>query len=209
MELYLIRHGETDYNKERKIQGSCDIPLNEYGRELARETAEGLKDIPFDVIFTSPLCRARETAEWIARGRQIPVYEDKRLQEICFGEYEGLCCGRRGYNVPDGGVFFDTFFFDTENYQAPPGGESFEDVISRTGAFLTELLQKREYQDKTVLLSTHGCALKAILANIYHTPVAEFWGEGVHKNCAVTHLSVKGTEFQMIEEGKIYYTPRK
>ena len=75
MELYLIRHGETDYNKERKIQGSCDIPLNEYGRELARETAEGLKDIPFDVIFTSPLCRARETAEWIARGRQIPVYE--------------------------------------------------------------------------------------------------------------------------------------
>ena len=106
MELYLIRHGETDYNKERKIQGSCDIPLNEYGRELARETAEGLKDIPFDVIFTSPLCRARETAEWIARGRQIPVYEDKRLQEICFGEYEGLCCGRRGYNIPDGGVFF-------------------------------------------------------------------------------------------------------
>ena len=68
---------------------------------------------------------------------------------------------------------------------------------------------KKEYQDKTVLLSTHGCALKAILANIYHTPVAEFWGEGVHKNCAVTHLSVKGTEFQMIEEGKIYYTPRK
>ena len=94
MELYLIRHGETDYNKERKIQGSCDIPLNEYGRELAKVTAEGLKDIPFDVIFTSPLCRARETAEWIARGRQIPVYEDKRLKEICFGEYEGLCCGR-------------------------------------------------------------------------------------------------------------------
>ena len=82
MELYLIRHGETDYNKERKIQGSCDIPLNEYGRELAKVTAEGLKDIPFDVIFTSPLCRARETAEWIARGRQIPVYEDKRLQVL-------------------------------------------------------------------------------------------------------------------------------
>lgn len=58
MELYLIRHGETDYNKERKIQGSCDIPLNEYGRELARETAEGLKDIPFDGDLYFPiLCR--------------------------------------------------------------------------------------------------------------------------------------------------------
>lgn len=62
MDIYLIRHGETDYNKARRIQGRCDIELNDYGRELAYLTAEGLKEVPFDVIFTSPLKRAKETA---------------------------------------------------------------------------------------------------------------------------------------------------
>lgn len=72
MELYLIRHGETDYNKERKIQGSCDIPLNEYGRELARETAEGLKDIPFDVIFTSPFMQGQGNRRVDRKGKTDP-----------------------------------------------------------------------------------------------------------------------------------------
>lgn len=65
MKLYLIRHGETDWNKEFKIQGSSDIELNEYGRELAFITREGLRHIPFDIAYTSPLKRAKETAEII------------------------------------------------------------------------------------------------------------------------------------------------
>ena len=59
MKIYLMRHGETDYNKNKMIQGQCDIELNEYGRELARITAEGLKEVPFDVVYTSPLIRAK------------------------------------------------------------------------------------------------------------------------------------------------------
>ena len=81
MKLYLIRHGETDWNKEFKIQGSSDIELNEYGRELAFITREGLRHIPFDIAYTSPLKRAKETAEIILGGRNIPLYEDKRVQE--------------------------------------------------------------------------------------------------------------------------------
>lgn len=69
MKLYLIRHGETDWNKEFKIQGSSDIELNEYGRELAFITREGLRHIPFDIAYTSPLKRAKETAEIILGGR--------------------------------------------------------------------------------------------------------------------------------------------
>ena len=65
MKIYFVRHGETDWNKDRKIQGQVNISLNEFGRHLARETAKGLKEIPFDVCFTSPLDRARETAEII------------------------------------------------------------------------------------------------------------------------------------------------
>lgn len=204
MDLYLIRHGETDYNKARRIQGHCDIELNEYGRELAKVTAAGLAEVPFDIVFTSPLVRASETAHIIAGEREIPIIEDIRIQEIGFGEYEGLCSGRQGYNIPDNKAFWN-FFFDTENYQVPPGGESFEEVMQRTGEFFAEIVSDKAYQDKTILISTHGCALKAILANVNHTPIKDFWGEGVHKNCAVTHLTVKNGKIETVEEGKIYY----
>ena len=82
MKLYLIRHGETDYNRNRRIQGQCDIPLNDYGRKLAYQTAEGLRDVPFDAVFTSPLVRAKETARIVMGERKLPFFEDDRIAEI-------------------------------------------------------------------------------------------------------------------------------
>ena len=73
MMLYIVRHGETDWNKAHKVQGRTDIPLNDYGRRLAGETAEGMKDIPIDLGFTSPLLRAKETAQIILKGRNVPL----------------------------------------------------------------------------------------------------------------------------------------
>ena len=69
MKLYLIRHGETDWNIERRLQGQVDIELNEFGRTLAVKTGKGLENIQFDICFTSPLKRARETAELILAGK--------------------------------------------------------------------------------------------------------------------------------------------
>lgn len=203
MKIYLMRHGETDYNKNKMIQGQCDIELNEYGRELARITAEGLKEVPFDVVYTSPLIRAKETAQIVIGDRKVVWIEEPRIQEICFGEYEGKHCGRKNFDVPD--KTFLNFFFDTANYRTPPGGESFADIIKRTGEFLTELIHKEEYADKTILISTHGCALKAILANIKHPSIENFWGDGVHKNCAVTILEAKDNKIEILEEGKLFY----
>lgn len=203
MILYMIRHGETDFNKQRRIQGQSDIPLNAYGRELARKTGKGLKDVGFDLVITSPLIRAKETAQLIAGERDIPFIEEPRIQEIAFGEYEGLCCSKDGYNIPDKN--FLAFFDDPIHYQIPPKGESFQQIIERTGYFLEELINKREYAEKTILISTHGCALKAILANVNHTPIAQFWGDGVHRNCAVTILKVQDGKTEVEEEGKIYY----
>ena len=203
MILYLLRHGETDLNKQRRIQGQSDIPLNDYGRELARATKEGLKDVKFDMVFTSPLIRAKETAHIVLEGQDIPMIEESRIQEIGFGEYEGLCCSEENYNIPD--KHFLKFFDDPANYNIPPGGESFQQVIDRTGDFLKELLEKEEYADKTILLSTHGCALKAILANVNKTPIEQFWGEGVHKNCAVTILEINNGIITIKEEGRVFY----
>ena len=91
MKLFFVRHGETDWNLARRVQGHSDIPLNEYGRYLARETAKGLKDVPFDLAYTSPLIRARETAELILEGRNIPIMDAENIKELGFGIYEGMC----------------------------------------------------------------------------------------------------------------------
>ena len=204
MKLYLVRHGETDKNKTKCLQGQSDTELNDYGRELARKTAEGLKDVAFDEIYTSPLKRARETAEIIRGDRDIPVYEEPAIIEIAFGAYEGCCYGKDGYNVPD--PEFMNFFQAPEKYRVPEGGESFAAVIARTGAFLERLWSDKTKKDKTILLSTHGCALKGILAYVRNTPLEEYWGEGVHKNCAVSLLEEKEGTWQVTMEGKIYYT---
>lgn len=203
MKIYLIRHGETDQNKRKCLQGRSDIELNEYGRELARRTAEGLKNVNFDIIFTSPLKRARETAEIIRGDREIPLICEELIQEISFGEYEGLCYGKDNYSIPD--KDFMNFFDKPQEYQTPPKGESFEEILKRTGSFLQELMQREEYKDKTILLSTHGCALKALLANVRKLPLAEFWGEGVHKNCAVSLVVVEEGRAIVAEDGRLYY----
>ena len=78
MELYLVRHGETEWNKERRLQGQADVALDDFGRQLAVETGEALQDIPFDVCFTSPLKRAKETAELFLAGKDVPIIEDIR-----------------------------------------------------------------------------------------------------------------------------------
>ncbi len=185
------------------LQGRTDIELNEYGRELAHKTAEGLKEVDFDLIFTSPLKRARETAEIIKGERNIPVMVEERIQEISFGVYEGLCYGKENYSIPDRD--FMNFFNRPECYVTPPQGESFEQVLARTGEFLRELAGKREYQDKTILLSTHGCALKAILANARNIGLSQFWGAGVHKNCAVSLLEIIKGQIEVLEDGRLYY----
>ena len=203
MKIYFVRHGETDWNKERKIQGQVDIPLNEFGRHLARETAKGLRDVPFDVYFTSPLGRARETAQIILQGRDVPILEDKRILEMNFGVLEGKCCSKEGWDVPDS---FQMFFDDPVHYQAPEGGEDFQAVRKRTGDFLNWLFAQEQYRDSTVLVTTHGAAMAGLLNNLKKKSLAEYWGVGVHKNCGVTEVDVTDGRIDIISENKVYYT---
>ena len=146
MVIYLIRHGETDWNTKRLLQGATDIPLNQNGIEVAQLTAEGLREVAFDLIFTSPLKRARETAEIIRGERKIPIIPDERLREISFGPYEGLCCQKDGWNIPD--PDFGNFFMNPGEYVPPEGGESIRHLCERTTEFLQELIHHPDYQDK-------------------------------------------------------------
>ena len=202
MKLYIVRHGETEWNKARKIQGQVDIPLNEFGRLLAKKTAIGLAKIPFDLCYTSPLSRARETAELILEGRAVPVIEDERIVEMAFGEYEGRCCSKSGWDLPDE---FRRFFDGPDRYCAPTGGEDFAQVKKRTNEFLQELYGKKEYQESHILITTHGAALAGLLNNIKGKSLEEYWGTGVHKNCGVTEVEVSGGIPALLSENVVYY----
>ena len=88
--LYIMRHGRTDWNERNKLQGRTDIPLNANGRQMAEKAREEYADVHFDVCYCSPLIRARETAEIVLRGRNIPIIPDERLVEMSFGACEGM-----------------------------------------------------------------------------------------------------------------------
>ena len=202
MKIYFVRHGETEWNKQKRIQGRVDIPLDEFGRMLARKTATGLAEIPFDVCYSSPLSRAKETATIILEGRDIPIIEDDRIIEMAFGEYEGKCCSKSRWNLPEE---FHRFFDEPENYVPAPGGENFAEVKKRTGEFLQELFQKEQYQKSNVLISTHGAALAGMLNYIKGKPLSEYWGIGVHRNCAVTEVQVTDGVPEILSENVVYY----
>ncbi|MDE6219495.1 MAG: histidine phosphatase family protein [Lachnospiraceae bacterium] len=203
MKLYIIRHGETEWNVKRRFQGRSDIPLNDEGRRLAHITAEALKSVPFTKIYTSPLKRAYETAMIIKGEREIPVIVEPRIIEIGFGEYEGFCCGKDNYNIPD--PEFMNFFDKPEAYKPPNGAEGIEELKARTADFLQEIVYNKNMESDTILVSTHGAALRGILSNINKLGIEDFWRGGVHKNCAVTLADVRDGRAVIIEEGKTYY----
>lgn len=202
MKLYIVRHGETDWNKSRRIQGQVDIPLNEFGKTLAKKTANGLKDISFDVCITSPLSRAKETARLILEGRDVLMLEDSRIMEMAFGSYEGKCLEKDRQEVPEE---FYRFFDDPEHFIPGEDGETFADVKKRTGEFLQDLYQRREYEQSNILITTHGAALAGMLNYIKNAPLCAYWGQGVHKNCAVTEVQVTNGIPEILSENVVYY----
>ena len=204
MKLYIIRHGQTDWNLEQRLQGAKDIPLNENGEHVAKMTCEGMKEIPIDLAFSSPLSRAFHTAELVCEGRNIPVIAEPRIREISFGDYEGYSHSKETYNIPD--PKFINFFIKAESYRVPPNGESLESLILRTGEFLKELQDREDLQDKNILISTHGAALRGLLCNIKKNTIKNFWEGPVQKNCGVTCVEYKNGEYTILWENRTFYS---
>ncbi len=197
MNLYIVRHSETDWNRERKVQGRVDIPLNEAGVQLAKATREALKEIPFDLVYTSPLKRARQTAELIAGSFPGEIRSDERLIEMNFGEYEGWSV--LGEETPEKANFLK-FFKNPEAFVPAPEGESFENLIERMGAFIQELFTDDKLEDKNILIVSHGAAINALLTYIKNNPLEKLWGDSVGKNCSVTKITVNQGSPKIIYE---------
>jgi probable phosphoglycerate mutase len=145
----LVRHGQTDWNAERRLQGATDIPLNDVGRGQARDAVAALSGYEWDAIVSSPLSRAAETADLIAAGLGLSVARRvPELTERSFGPAEGLQDGPEldGLRVPDGFL----------------GAESEDEAASRGLASLEALAE--EFRGRRVLVVAHGTLIRVSLS---------------------------------------------
>lgn len=201
MKIYLFRHGETAWNKERRLQGQSDVPLNDYGRELALETADALKEISFDKAFCSPLRRAAETAQIILGERKVPLVRDDRLKEIHFGQYEGHAFDemKKDERHP-----LYNFLRRPECYIPPEGAESLAETRQRARSFLQERIVPLEGICENVLIVAHGAFNRSMLSVVADIPLKDFWKTSL-PNCAASILSLEKGRLTVLEESRIYY----
>lgn len=192
MELYLVRHGQTVWNKAGKLQGRTDIELNESGRQLAGELGEELENVEFDRIYSSPLIRAYETACLIRGHRNIQIVRDERLLEISFGDGEGDSWEE--WNKPENP--YNAFFSAPEKYSPPPHGESIESVLLRTKEFIQKVVEPQWKNAERFMIVAHGALNCAIMCYLENNPKEKFWGKGLQKNCQATVFEYDGKNWK-------------
>lgn len=153
MRIYLVRHGQTDWNTEMRAQGRKDVPLNATGRTQAEKLRESIKDLEFDAVYASPLRRAAETAE-IAMGDKYEILYDDRLVERSFGDFEGKIL--ESWAQPVKGINIDDMTLE----EITGNVETVKSMLARVRDFVDFL--KQEYSDDAkILVVGHGAMSKA------------------------------------------------
>lgn len=183
MHLYILRHGESTWNADRRIQGHADIGLSEVGREQARRAAAAIAALPFAVAFTSDLRRSVETANLLLAGRAVELVSTADLREQQLGCLEGLTWAEAERRVPD---VARAWVGDPARYR-PPGGESYDDVIARAGRFLESLAAFRERSP--ALIVAHGGSIRALLQVLLG--LSPYDGPWIRTdNCGITEIEI-------------------
>lgn len=168
----LVRHGETAWNAERRLQGHLDIALNPTGQRQAAAVAAALADTPIDVIVSSDLQRASQTAHAIAASHKLPVQVDRRLRERCYGGFEGLLYAEIEQRFPHEFAKWQAREVDAVLPSGANLGESFRAFYERS----TEAIIARatRYPGQTMVLVAHGgvleCAYRCALGMALETP---------------------------------------
>ena len=184
MEIYVVRHGQTDYNVKKVFQGHIDIPLNETGEKQAQETASKFRNIDVDMILVSPLQRALQTAKPISKITEVPITIEDRIIERSFGNMEGHQ-NREDWNIK--------MMLDYEKNYDIENIEPIQSLFKRVYDFLDEITEK--YKDKKVVLVTHGAVSQPIECYFNGMPeVVDF--EHLEK------LTLKNCEVRKYEERK-------
>ena len=191
MKIYVTRHGQTDYNKKRMMQGRSDIPLNEVGIAQATERRKMLGDIKFDAVYSSPLIRAVKTAQIIGNVPEEEIIRDERIIEANFGKYELM-------NYYGTGIPMMLYWSFPEVFKAPEGVETIKEMIDRTSSFLKELEQK-DYEN--VLVACHGGIIRPIRGYLENKKSGIIWRPRP-KNCEIFVYECRGGKHRLVEDIK-------
>lgn len=190
--LCIIRHGETDWNAQRRIQGQIDIPLNDTGRLQAQAAAQGLADLPFAAIYSSDLQRAHDTATAAAELLKLPVQLEVGLRERHYGEFQGLTQeeikARADYER----------YINRDTRFAFGDGESLAGFAERIKNTLNDLAQR--HVGENVLVFAHGGVLDVIYRIATHRPL-ETARDFPIPNAALNWVEVGNPEWSLIEWG--------
>jgi broad specificity phosphatase PhoE len=163
MRLMLVRHGQSEANLKHRLQGQSQGILTPLGLTQAQRLAQALKVMPFDLILSSDLVRARDTARTIAETTGVPLEFSAPLREWNVGELDGQPQANLQLRLADTGFSIVDF--------KPAGGESLRQVNQRAAAFLAELVEL--YPDKTLLLCSHGDFIRMLLASLLRQTLEE------------------------------------
>ena len=168
LKLTLVRHGETEWNAQRRYQGHTDVPLSALGLHQAELVADRLAGEKFDAIYASDLKRAWQTASPIAEKVGLPVSTEPRLREMSFGVLEGLKWEEAQKKYPE----MLKAWLDDYNHP-PEGGESMDVFLARIAAFRDDLLSRHVSQN--ILLVAHGGTLNELIRSCLEVPNEQRW----------------------------------
>ena len=193
-ELWWIRHGETDWNLDMRIQGSSDVELNETGVAQARVLARRLQDVAFDAVYASDLARAGRTARLATSGAEVRT--DPRLRELSYGILEGW---RWADLTDEQAAAARHWQEDPLRRRLPGGGESYEDLAARVAAFVADLPAEGRFA-----AFTHGGTIRGALYAILGHPNGSAWRLAID-NCSVTRLRYddRGVTILAMNEGVV------
>lgn len=195
MRLYILRHGQTNLNSEKRFQGRMQTELNDIGIAQSEKVSELLSErgIKFDKIYCSPLERAIKTGEIATGMTRDKFIIDEDLTEIDFGINEG-----RKYDELQGET--GNIFLSPESYLPPEGGESLEMLKFRIKRFLKRI--REENSEGNILAVTHGTAIHMMLIYMRDMELRDLWAERVG-NCNVTVVDIEGSELAIRDDLQI------
>ena len=179
MEILLVRHGQTEWNLLKKVQGKADVELNEQGIKQAEETRNYLKNEKIDLILCKKKKRAMQTAEIIKQGRNIKMIIDERISERDFGEFEGQTVEEANLNG---------FWNYAENVKYEKA-ENIQSFFKRVYGFLDEM--KVKYKDKNVLIVSHGGVSVPVTCYFNGIPNDDCLIKMGIKNCEIKEFDVR------------------
>ncbi|MGB9681443.1 MAG: alpha-ribazole phosphatase [bacterium] len=179
MKIYLVRHGETDWNKNGLYQGQKDIPLNELGRKEAKVLASAFKGKRVSIIYSSDLTRAKETAEIIAKELDLQnITYKESLREMDFGNWTGKSI----FEMEEDSKLFKMWQKDPWTV-SPPNGETLKELANRVRAAIEEMFQSNKSQD--ILVVTHAGPIKALIFDLIGSTGNTYWNLDISHNTIV------------------------